>query len=156
MGPSSSERSGAALDPVGLTRSLVDIDSTTGKEGEAAQWLAQFLRFRGYAVEEQPVTDGRFNVYAHLDELPLAVFSTHLDCVPPYFPSREEGGLLFGRGACDAKGILAAQVVATERLRAAGEHRIAMLFVVGEERGSDGARVANDYAPPGVKFLING
>jgi acetylornithine deacetylase len=153
----SSDRSSGQLDPVvGLTRSLVDIDSTTGKEGEAAQWLAQFLRYRGYAVEEQPVTDGRFNVYAHLDEMPLLVFSTHIDCVPPYFSSREERGLLFGRGACDAKGILAAQVMATERLRAAGEKRIGMLFVAGEERGSDGARVANDYAPPSVKYLING
>jgi acetylornithine deacetylase len=64
--------------------------------------------------------------------------------------------LLFGRGACDAKGILAAQVAAAESLRARGETRIAMLFVAGEERGSDGARVANDHAPAGVRFLING
>jgi acetylornithine deacetylase len=71
-------------------------------------------------------------------------------------PSREDGGVVFGRGSCDAKGILAAQVMAVERLRASGEARVAMLFVAGEERGSDGARVANSHAPDGVKFLING
>jgi acetylornithine deacetylase len=142
--------------PVALTRSLVDIDSTTGKEREAGLWLAQLLRERGYTVETQPVTDGRFNVYAHLQVPPQVVFSTHFDCVPPFFPSREERGLLFGRGSCDAKGVLAAQVVAAEQLRAAGEARIGLLFVVGEERGSDGARVANEHAPPGVRYLING
>ena len=90
------------------------------------------------------MTDGRFNVFARLDSAPQVVFSTHFDCVPPFFPSREERGLVFGRGACDAKGILAAQVAAAERLRAAGETRVALLFVVGEERGSDGASVANE------------
>src|SRR4030095_92419 len=99
---------------------------------------------------------GRFNVFAQLETAPRVVFSTHFDCVPPFVPSRHEGGVIFGRGACDAKGILASQVVAVERLRAAGESRVAMLFVAGEERGSDGARVANDHAPEGVKFLING
>jgi acetylornithine deacetylase len=146
----------APLDPVALTRRLVDIDSTTGAEGECARWLAQFLRGRGYAVEEQPVSGGRFNVFAHLDVPPHVVLSTHFDCVPPFFPAREERGLVFGRGSCDAKGILAAQVAAVERLRAAGEHRVGLLFVVGEERGSDGARVANEHAPPGVRYLING
>ncbi len=144
------------IDPVALTRTLVDIDSTTGLEHEAGVWLAQFLRRRGYTVDEQPVTEGRFNVYAHLDTPPQVVLSTHFDCVPPYFPSREEGGLVFGRGSCDAKGILAAQIAAAERVRATGETRIAVLFVVGEERGSDGARVANEFAPAGVKYLVNG
>jgi acetylornithine deacetylase len=144
------------IDPVELTRSLVDIDSTTGREGEAGRWLARRLRDLGYKVVEQPVTDGRFNVYAHLGTPPAIVFSTHFDCVPPFYPSHLERGLVFGRGACDAKGILAAQVTAAERLRAAGETRIALLFVVGEERGSDGAHVANHQAPRGVRFLING
>jgi acetylornithine deacetylase len=144
------------VDPVALTRRLVDIDSTTGREGEAAAWLAGFLRGRGYSVVEQPVTAGRINVYAHLDAEPVVVFSTHLDCVPPFFPSREEQGLLFGRGSCDAKGIAAAQIAAAERLRAAGERRFGLLFVAGEERGSDGARIANEQPPPGVRFLING
>ena len=139
-----------------LTRDLVDIDSTTGREPEVAAWLVAFLRRLGYRVSEQPIGEGRFNVFAELDAAPRVVFSTHFDCVPPFAPSRQEGGVIFGRGSCDAKGILAAQVVAVERLRAGGESRIAMLFVAGEERGSDGARVANDYAPEGVRFLING
>jgi len=144
------------VDPISLTRTLIDIDSTTGREAEAGAWLARFLGQLGYQVIEQPVSNGRFNVFARLDASPEIVFSTHFDCVPPFFPGREERGLLFGRGACDAKGILAAQVAAAESLRAAGETRIALLFVVGEERGSDGARVANDRAPEGVRFLING
>ncbi len=118
--------------------------------------LSGVLRQLGYQVTEQPVSDGRFNVYARLDTPPAVVLSTHFDCVPPFYASREERGLLFGRGACDAKGILAAQVASAERLRAAGETRIALLFVAGEERGSDGARVANEHAPDGVRFLING
>jgi len=151
-----SGRTLAPSDVEGLTRDLVDIDSTTGREREVATWLAAFLRGRGYRVSEQPIGDGRFNVFAQLETAPRVVFSTHFDCVPPFVPSRHEGGVIFGRGSCDAKGILASQVVAVERLRAAGESRVAMLFVAGEERGSDGARVANDYAPEGVKFLING
>src|SRR5438876_9039010 len=144
------------MDPVALTRALVDIDSTTGREGEAANWIARDLRERGYEVAEQPVSDGRFNIFARLGAEPRVVFSTHFDCVPPFFPSRVGDGVLFGRGACDAKGILAAQVAAAEQLRVAGERLIALLFVVGEERGSDGARVANANAPAGVRFLING
>jgi acetylornithine deacetylase len=146
----------AHVDVVALTRRLVDIDSTTGREGEVARWLARDLSDRGYQIAEQPVADGRFNVYAQLDRAPELVFSTHVDCVPPFFASREERGLVFGRGACDAKGILATQVAAAERLRASGETRFGLLFVVGEERGSEGARVANDRAPQGVRFLING
>jgi acetylornithine deacetylase len=145
-----------SVDPVGLTRSLVDIDSTTGREGEVATWLSRYLRDRGYIVTEQPVGEARFNVYARLDARPQIVFSTHIDCVPPFFPSRVERGLLFGRGSCDAKGILAAQIAAVDALHAAGERRVAMLFVAGEERGSDGARVANDQAPDAVRYLING
>jgi len=145
-----------SIDPVTFARSLIDIDSTTGREADVATVLAGFLRQLDYQVAEQPVADGRFNVYARLETAPAVVFSTHFDCVPPFFPSRVERGLLFGRGACDAKGILAAQVAAAESLRAAGETRIALLFVAGEERGSDGARVANEQAPDGVRFLING
>jgi len=144
------------VDPVSLARRLIDIDSTTGKEAEVGGVLGRELRQLGYQVTEQPVTNGRFNVFARLDTPPEVVFSTHFDCVPPFFPSREERGMLFGRGACDAKGILAAQVAAAESLRAAGETRIALLFLVGEERGSDGAKIANDSAPDGVRFLING
>jgi acetylornithine deacetylase len=137
-----------------LTRQIVDIDSTTGREGEVAACLAAALRELGYHVDEQPVSDGRFNVYASIDS-PVVVLSTHLDCVPPFFPSRIDGERLFGRGTCDAKGIAVAQIAAVERLRDAGERRVGLLFVVGEERGSDGARLANTM-PPGSRFLING
>ena len=144
----------AAVDPVALTRSLVDIDSTTGREAAAGQWLARRLRELGYTVVEQRVDDTRFNLIATVGE-PAVVFSTHFDCVPPFFPSRIEGDRLFGRGACDAKGILAAQVAAAERLRREGETRIGLLYVVGEERGSDGARAAN-LAAAGSRYLVNG
>lgn len=143
-----------AFDPVAFARTLIDIDSTTGREAEAGAWLAGALRALGYTVSEQPLERGCSNIVATLDP-PAVVFSTHYDCVPPFFPSRIEGGRLYGRGACDAKGILAAQVAAAERLRATGERRIGLLFVVGEERGSDGALLANT-APAGSRFLING
>ena len=142
------------LELVPLARTLIDIDSTSGREADCGRWLAAYLRARGYRVEEQPVSDGRANVFATLDP-PSVVFSTHFDCVPPFFPSREEGPLLYGRGACDAKGILASQITAAERLRSEGVRDIALLFVVGEERGSDGARAANGLAA-GSRFLING
>ena len=143
------------LDLVDLARALVDIDSTTGREGAACSFLATELRSRGFRVVEQPVSDGRFNVLALLDRDPTLVLSTHIDCVPPFFPSRIADSVLYGRGACDAKGALAAQVVAAERLRKAGEDRVGLLFVVGEERGSDGALAANEL-PPGARFLVNG
>jgi acetylornithine deacetylase len=153
------------VDIVALTRALVDIDSTTGREGAAGRWLADYLRGRGWAVVEQRVDDTRFNIIAHVAGGPAdaaghrvsgVTFSTHFDCVPPFFPSRIEGDRLYGRGACDAKGILAAQVSAACRLRRAGD-RVGLLFVVGEERGSDGARAANDTPlSSGSRFLIDG
>ena len=142
------------LAAVRFARELIDIDSTTGREQAAAEWLASALEGLGYTVDRQPVSDGRFNVYARLDS-PAVVLSTHFDCVPPFFPSDVRGEMLYGRGSCDAKGILAAQVAAAQRLRAAGERRVGLLFVVGEERGSDGATVANAH-PAGSAFLING
>lgn len=137
-----------------FAREFIDIDSTTGREGDAGRWLSSRLRALGYTVTEQPVGDDRFNVFAALDP-PRAVFSTHYDCVPPFFGSSVRDGCLYGRGACDAKGILAAQVAAAEQLRKTGERRIGMLYVVGEERGSDGAKIANESSP-GSNFLING
>ena len=150
------------MDPVvlvDLARSLVDIDSTTGREGEAGRFLSAYLRQMGYTVTEQPVDASRFNVIATCGATgrpPSIVFSTHVDCVPPFFPSRVEGDRLYGRGACDAKGIIAAQVAAADRLRRAGETRVGLLFVVGEERGSDGACLANEAANGSSRFLING
>lgn len=145
------------MDPLSvaaLARALIDIDSTTGREGPVAGWLAAFLERRGYAVRRQPVSADRVNLFAAAGRHDV-VLSTHLDCVPPFFASRLDGGRLYGRGACDAKGILAAQIVAAERIRAAGEPEVALLFVAGEERGSDGARAANTK-PCGSRFLING
>ena len=152
-----------AVDPVALTRALVDIDSTTGREAEAGRWLAAYLRDLGFTVTELPVSDGaggqRFNILATATSArPEVVLSTHFDCVPPFFPSRMEGSRIVGRGSCDAKGILAAQVAAADRMRRAGETRVGLLFVVGEERGSDGAKAAN--LGPGIgdgcRFLVNG
>mgnify|MGYP003351840699 FL=1 len=88
-----------SIDVATLTRSLVDIDSTTGQEHQVGRWLADTLRALGYAVVEQPVSDGRVNLWAHLHTTPTLVFSTHYDCVPPFFPSRLEGGVISGRGA---------------------------------------------------------
>jgi acetylornithine deacetylase len=142
------------MDPVALTRALVDIDSTTGCEEAAGAFLVDYLRDLGYAVTTQPVDATRFNVLATLRS-PEVVFSTHFDCVPPFFASRVDGDRLYGRGSCDAKGILAAQVAAAEQLRRDGETRVGLLFVVGEARGSDGAKVAN-AAANGCRYLING
>jgi acetylornithine deacetylase len=145
----------AALSLLDRARALVDIDSTTGREGEACRWLAAHLRDAGFTVSEQPVQGDRVNLLALVDPKPTVVLSTHVDCVPPFFPSRVADGRLHGRGACDAKGGLAAQVEAALRLRDTGEGRVGLLFVVGEERGSDGAAAANDLAP-GSRFLIDG
>jgi acetylornithine deacetylase len=148
----------AALSVVELTRALVDIDSTTGREGSACAWIANYLRLRGFEVREQALDEGRANLFAFLDPSPTVVLSTHVDCVPPFFPSRIEGGRLYGRGSCDAKGALAAQVTAVERLREKGETRVGLLFVVGEERGSDGAAAADAASPasPASSYLVDG
>ena len=142
------------MDPVALTRALVDIDSTTGQEEAVGGFLVDYLRELGFAVTMQPVDETRFNVLATAGS-PAVVFSTHFDCVPPFFPSRVEGDRLYGRGSCDAKGILAAQVAAADLLRREGETRVGLLLVVGEERGSDGAKVAN-AAANGCRFLVDG
>lgn len=142
------------LDPIALTRELVALETPTGNEGPGVALLAGLLRKLGYQVTLQPVTPGRDNLYA-FREAPEVVFSTHLDCVPPYVPLREDETHLHGRGTCDAKGLAAAMVAAAERLAARGERRIGLLFVVGEENGSDGAQIAHELGPKG-RFLING
>ena len=146
------------MDPIAFARGLIDIDSTTGREGEAGRWLVRRLRDLGFFVTEQRVDADRINVIATVADgsRPVVVLSTHFDCVPPFFSSRLEGDRLYGRGSCDAKGILAAQVAAAERLRLKGETRVGLLFVVGEERGSDGAKLANTAAAAGARFLVNG
>jgi acetylornithine deacetylase len=151
------------LDPIRFTRQLCEIESTTYHEGAVGDFLADFLGARGWAVEKTPVEQPkenagggpRWNVYAGVaGERPDLVFSTHMDTVPPYIHFNEDEEFLYGRGVCDAKGILAAQVAAAEALRAAG-FRVGMLFVSGEERDSAGAIAAN-LASKGSRFLING
>jgi acetylornithine deacetylase len=146
------------LTQIRVTRELIDIDSTTGREGDAGEYIAGLLARLNYEVTRQRVDETRFNVFATPDGSPdpRVVFSTHFDCVPPFVASRDAEGRIYGRGACDAKGTLVAQVAAAERLRAAGERGIGLLFVVGEERGSDGAAAANALAPSSVEYLING
>jgi len=151
-----------SLDPIALTRRLVDIESVTYNEGAVGAYLDALLCERGFTVERTAVaqppnsrfTGERFNVYAGSGERPDVVLSTHMDTVPPFYPSSEDDLYLYGRGSCDAKGIIAAQVAAAERLREAGV-AAALLFVVGEERDSAGAKTANLH-PKGSRFLING
>jgi acetylornithine deacetylase len=142
------------MDALELTRSLVALDTPTGAEGPATDFLDAALRAAGYQVVRQPVSPGRENLYAYR-EPPVLVFSTHLDTVPPYLPLSEDAESIHGRGSCDAKGLAAAMVAAAERLAERGERRIGLLFVVGEENGSDGALAAADLGPRG-RFLING
>jgi len=144
------------MDVVALTRQLVDIESITGNEAALGEVLYRELCRLGYQARKMAVEGTRFNVLAALPEEPhpAVVFSTHMDTVPPFIPSSEDEQRIYGRGSCDAKGIIAVQIAAAERLRAEGI-RIGLLFVVGEERDSQGAKAANQQ-PIGARFLING
>jgi acetylornithine deacetylase len=140
-----------------LTRRLIDIPSVTGDEKSVALFLAAHLESLGYSSGLQEVDKNRFNVIATTDALPRVVLSTHMDTVPPHILSSENETRIFGRGACDAKGIIAAQIVAAERLRAAGVNEIGLLFTVDEELGSLGARFANSHEiARACEYLING
>jgi acetylornithine deacetylase len=141
-----------------LTRALVEIESTTLHEkvvGEFlhAQLTALAARFGGH-VERMSVSPERDNVFAAFGD-PIVTFSTHMDTVPPFFPSREDDDFIWGRGSCDAKGIIAAMIAAVEKLLAGGTRNLGLLFVVGEEKDSAGAKMAAAH-PRGAKFLING
>jgi acetylornithine deacetylase len=144
----------ALADALELTRALVALETPTGSEGPATDLLDGTLRRAGYRTVRQRVSLGRDNLLAYR-EPPALVFSTHVDCVPPYVPLSEDDEAIRGRGSCDAKGLAAAMVAAAERLAARGEHRIGLLFLVGEENGSDGARAAADLEPRG-RYLVNG
>ena len=144
----------APVDVVALAAELLAIPSTTREEGAAVDFVSRWLVARDWNVMVQEVTPGRGNVWASRKGGGVTL-STHLDTVPPYVAPRREDGKLFGRGACDAKGMAAAMMVAGDRLVAMGEERVDLLFVVGEERGSDGARMANQL-PATSKWLING
>jgi acetylornithine deacetylase len=141
-----------------LTRSLVDIESTTGNEARAASYLFDRLTViagaSGGRVERIDVEGGRFDVLAIWGK-PIVTLSTHIDTVPPFYPSREDETHIWGRGACDAKGIIAAMVVSAEKLLATGVRNFALLFVIGEERNSAGAKAAA-RTPRGSKYLVNG
>ena len=137
-----------------LTRHLNDIESVTGNEKRMALYLSDYLQAMGAEVSLEEAEPDRPNVVACWGK-PDVVLSTHLDTVPPFFPSREDGEFIYGRGACDTKGIIAAQLEAASRLRAEGVGDFGLLFVVGEERNSAGALFANK-SPRGSRFLING
>jgi acetylornithine deacetylase len=139
---------------VALLEELVAIPSVTGDEARVIDFLAARLRQGGLAVETPEVSPGRHNLFAHAGGPADVVFTTHADTVPPFFPPRREGSVLHARGACDAKGSLAAQAVAVEELAREGAG-VALLVLVGEERGSDGALAAN-RAPRGGRYLVGG
>ena len=142
------------MHPFELTKKLIEIESITGNEKQIAFFLRDYLAALGYRITLQEAARERFNVRAFLGS-PVVVFTTHLDTVPPYIPFRDDEEFIYGRGACDAKGIMAAQIEAAERLRADGESRFGLLFVVGEERNSAGALLANG-SPPGSRYYIDG
>jgi acetylornithine deacetylase len=144
------------IDPVALARRFIDIPSVTGDEGAMAAACAAVLRDIGYDVRLHPVEPHRPNVLATLDP-PRVVLCTHLDTVPPHFPARDAGDDLYGRGACDTKGLMAAMLGAAERLAADGVRDVGVLFVVGEETDSIGAKRANaDLDLPSVRYTIVG
>jgi len=143
------------MDLFQLTRSLIDIDSVTGSERRIGDFLFEHLNgLGGGTVERMPVAPDRFNVFAAWGE-PAVVLSTHMDTVPPFFPSSEDGVHIHGRGACDTKGIIAAMLIAAAEMLAGGTRGFGLLFVVGEETDSVGAQVA-ERQPRGSRFLING
>jgi acetylornithine deacetylase/succinyl-diaminopimelate desuccinylase-like protein len=140
-----------------LTRALIDIPSVTGDELAVGKYLSRYLERLDYLVERQEVSPDRFNVIATTGEPPRIVFSTHMDTVPPFTASSEDEEFIHGRGSCDAKGIIAAQIFAAQNLRAQGLNDIGLLFTVDEELGSLGAQAANTHAlARECRFLING
>jgi acetylornithine deacetylase len=141
-------------DVVALAAELLAIDSSSGAESGAVDYVSRWLVARGWNVSLQEVTRGRANVWATRRGRGVTL-STHLDTVPPYVPPKLQGDRLSGRGSADAKGIAAAMLTAADRLATSGENRVDLLFVVGEEKNSDGARTANRL-PATSKFLVNG
>jgi acetylornithine deacetylase len=146
------------MDIFEVTRALVDIESITNNEGEVGAWLFDHLSAlagrTGGAVERMDIEPGRFNVFASWGK-PVVTLTTHMDVVPPFFPSHEDEEYIYGRGSCDAKGIIASMMGAAEALLEAGRTGFALLFVVGEERNSAGA-IAAARSGHGSRYLING
>jgi acetylornithine deacetylase len=145
------------VDVLKLTRQLIDIPSVTGEEFQVGTSLAELLNRLGYHVDLQDISPERSNIIATTEAKPRIVLSTHMDTVPPFIESSEDDEFIYGRGACDAKGIIAAQIAAAEKLRANGFKEIGLLFTVDEEVTSAGAKVANTHAlAPSCEYLING
>ncbi len=138
-----------------LAKELIDVPSITGSEALLAEVVERHLNAMGMNVVRQAVDPNRWNVFASYVERPSILYTTHMDTVPPFFPSVEKEGFIFGRGACDAKGIMACMMRAVEELAESGFHGTALLFVVGEELDSVGARVAAERLS-GFKYVING
>ncbi len=140
-----------------LTKTLIDIPSVSENEKEVGFFLRDYLQKLGWTVELQPVSENQNNVIACLNETPRVFFSTHMDTVPPFIAASEDGEKIYGRGACDAKGIIASQIFAAEELRRQKVNDIGLLFTVDEEQGSSGARAANKHRIAAkCEFMING
>lgn len=145
------------VDVFKLTRELIDIPSVSGEEFQIGTSLSELLSRLGYRVSLQEVAPDRDNIIATTGAPPYVVLSTHMDTVPPHFPAREDDEYIFGRGACDAKGIIAAQIAAAEKLRSEGVDEIGLLFTVDEEVTSEGAKLANQHSlASSCRYLING
>ncbi|HEX8169175.1 MAG TPA: M20/M25/M40 family metallo-hydrolase [Thermoanaerobaculia bacterium] len=145
------------LDPIALARKLIDVPSPTGSERAVGEVLDAQLQQLGFATQRQEVAPERFNLYASAGGRPHVVINSHIDTVPPWFASYEEGDYIYGRGACDTKGIIAAMLAAGERLVARGVKDFAFLFVVAEETDSIGAKAANThFADLGSKYVVVG
>jgi len=140
-----------------LTKSLMNIPSVSGDEEAVGSFLRDHLRSLGWTVELQPVSENQNNIIAYLNERPRVFLSTHIDTVPPFIGASEDDEKIYGRGACDAKGIIAAQITAAEQLRREGIEDIGLLYTVEEERTSAGAKAANEH-PLAAKceYMING
>jgi acetylornithine deacetylase len=145
------------IDPLTFARQLIDIPSHTGEERSVGEFLDAALARAGFATRRQAVTDARFNLFASAGGRARVVINSHIDTVPPWFASSEDGEHIYGRGACDTKGVIAAMIAAGERLQARGVHDFAFLFVVGEETDSIGAKRANEeFASLGSEYVVVG
>jgi acetylornithine deacetylase len=145
------------MDLFSLTTSLMSVPSTSGEEEAVGLFLRDHLDSLGWSVELQPVSKSQNNVIATLNDTPRVWFSTHMDTVPPFIPPTEDDEKIYGRGSCDAKGIIAAQITAAEQLRKEGIEDIGLLYTVEEERASTGAKAANLHPLAAkCKYMING
>lgn len=144
-------------DAIALARQLIDIASPTDHELEVGNFIHDHLASLGYECRKQQVTANRFNVFASAGGRPRVLINSHIDTVPPWFASRDDGECIYGRGACDTKGVIAAMIAAGDGLRAEGHRDFAFLFVVGEETDSIGAKSANvAFADLGSEYVLVG